>query len=130
MSDESQIQSFGEQPQANSPTNDMAANKPSTPEETAYDVILSHRRLRVNSVQVLQKMQILKDGRAMMDIPLCRMIGLQVVHSTLTVDIEKLKADFVHGYRPRAAVFYVSTTNFQGSERKVMQEEHSSWDRH
>ena len=65
-----------------------------------------------------------------MDIPLCGMIGLQVVRPTLTIDIEKLKADFVHGYRPRAAVFYMSTTNFQGSEREVMQEERDSWDRH
>ena len=66
---------------------------------------------------VLQMTQILKDGRAMMDIPLCRTIGLQVVRLALTVDIEKLKADFMHGYRPWVAVFYVSTTNFLGSER-------------
>ena len=55
MLDESQIQSLGEKPQAIPPTNDMAADVPSTPEETAYDVILSHQRLQVNSVQVLQK---------------------------------------------------------------------------
>ena len=65
-----------------------------------------------------------------MDIPLYHMIGLQVVRPALTVDIKKLKADFVHGYRPGAAVFYVSTTNFQGLEREVMQEERGSWDRH
>ena len=103
---------------------------PSNPKETAYDVILSHRRLRVNSVQVLQKMQILKDGRTMMDIPLYRIIGLQVVRPAHTVNIEKLKANFVHGYWLGATVFYMSTTNFLGSEREVIQEERGSRDRH
>ena len=53
-----------------------------------------------------------------------------MVRPALTVDIEKLKVDFVHGYRPWVVVFYVSTTNFQRSERDVMQEERGSWDRH
>ena len=66
----------------------------------------------------------------MMDIPLCRMIGLQVVHPALAIDIEKLKADFVHGYCPSAAVFYVSITNFVGSEREVLSEDRTLWDRH
>ena len=66
----------------------------------------------------------------MMDIPLCRMIGLQIVRPTLAVDIEKLKADFVHGYCPGAAVFHVSITNFMGSEWKVLSEDRALWDRH
>ena len=98
------------------------------PKETKYDVVLRHRRLRVNSVQILQRTQILRGGRAMMDIPLCRMIGLQVVRPA--VDIEKLKADFVHGYRLGAAVFYVSIMNFVGSEREVLSEDRALWDRH
>ena len=83
----------------------------------------------MNSMQVLQKTEILKDGRAMMDILLYRMIGLQVVHPALTVDIEKLKVDFVHGYRSGAAILYASTTNFLGSEREVQMEERGFWDR-
>ena len=93
------------------------------PKETEYDVVLRHRRLRMNSIQILQRTQIIMGGRAMMDIPLCRMIGLQVVRPTLAVDIEKLKANFVHRYRPGAAVSYVSITNFVGSEREVLSEE-------
>ena len=100
------------------------------PKETEYDVVVRHRRLRVNSVQILQRTQILRGGRAMMDIPLCRMIGLQVVRPTLAVDIEKLKADFVHGYHLGAAMFYVSITNFVGSEREVLSEDRVLWDRH
>ena len=72
----------------------------------------------------------LRGGRAMMDIPLCRMIGLQVVRPALAVDIEKLKADFVHGYHPSTAVFYVSITNFMGSEREVLSEDRALWDWH
>ena len=66
----------------------------------------------------------------MMDIPLCRMIGLQVVRPALVVDIEKLKVDFVHGYRPGAAMFYVSITNFVGSEQEVLSEDSALWDWH
>ena len=81
-------------------------------------------------MQVLQRTKILKDGRAMMDIPLCRMIGLQVGRPALIVDIEKLKVDFVHGYRLGVAVFYVSTTNFIGLEKEVQMEERTSWNQH
>ena len=38
-----------------------------------------------------------------------------------------MKADFIHGYRPGAAMFYVSTTNFVGQERMVTEEDRSSW---
>ena len=53
-----------------------------------------------------------------MDIPLCRMIGLQVVNPTLTVDIEKSKANFVHGYRPGAAVFTCQLRIFKDQRRR------------
>ena len=57
---------------------------------------------------------------------LCRMISLQVVRPALAMDIEKMKADFIHGYQPGAAVFYVSTTNIQGTERIVSDEDRRS----
>ena len=65
-----------------------------------------------------------------MDVPLCRMISLQVVRLALAMDIEKMKADFIHEYRPGAAVFYVSTTNIQGTERTVSDEDLLSWNAH
>ena len=80
----------------------------------AYALVLGHRRLRVNFVQILQKAQAIHGGLSQIDIPLCRMISLQIVRPALAVDIEKMKADFIHGYRPGAAVFYVSTMNFGG----------------
>ena len=65
-----------------------------------------------------------------MEIPLCRMIGLQVVRPALAIDIEKMKADFIHMYRPGAAVFYVSTTNIQGNLRDVTDDDCLSWNCH
>ena len=56
------------------------------------------------------------------------MIGLQVVRPALAIDIEKIKADFIHGYR--AAVFYISTTNIQGNSRDVTDDDRLSWNSH
>ena len=41
-----------------------------------------------------------------------------------------MKVNFVHGYRLGAAVFYVSTTDFDGKERLVTNVDWQSWDRH
>ena len=60
----------------------------------------------------------------------CRMIGLQVVPPALAIDIEKMKADFIHGYRPGAAVFYVSTMNIQGNSRDVTDDDRLLWNCH
>jgi hypothetical protein len=42
----------------------------------------------------------------------------------------KLQADFVHGYRLGAAVFYVSTTNFEGKHREVTAAERDGWNQY
>ena len=46
---------------------------------------------------------------------------------TFTQNIKKLKVEFTHGYRPRASVFYVSTTNEIGEERFVKNMDTSNW---
>jgi hypothetical protein len=45
----------------------------------AYELVLEYRSKRVNSVDILRRLEYLDGGRAEMDIPLCRMISLQVV---------------------------------------------------
>jgi hypothetical protein len=65
-----------------------------------------------------------------MNIPLYRMISLQVVRPALTNDVKKLQADFVHGYRVGASVFYVSVTDVEGHQRDVTDEERGCWDDH
>ena len=87
-------------------------DEPKLKPSEAYALVLGHRRLRNNSVKILQKAQAFRGEHSQIDIPLCRMVSLQVVCPALAVDIEKMKADFVHGYRLEDAVFYVSTTDF------------------
>ena len=94
-------------------------SKPRLNQSEAYSLMLGHQRLWVNSVQILQKAQAFNGDLSQIEIPLCRMISLQVVCPALALDIEKMKADFIHGYRLGAAIFYVSTTDFTGIDRFV-----------
>ena len=54
-----------------------------------------------------------------LDIPLCRMVPMTAVRSPLCSDVEKLKAEFVMGYRPESACFYVSLKSFSLTEKHV-----------
>ena len=65
-----------------------------------------------------------------MNISLVRMLSLQVVRPALAIDIEKMKADFIHGYRLGVAAFYVSTTNFMDTKRLVTADERAAWGPH
>jgi hypothetical protein len=53
-----------------------------------------------------------------------------LVRPTLAIDIKRLEAEFTHGYRPGAPVFYVSLCNKKGEERSVKDEDTSSWGPH
>ena len=75
----------------------IEACEPRLNSSEAYALVLGHRQFCVNSVQILQKAQAIQGGLSQIDIPLCRMISLQVVCPALAVDIEKMKADFIHG---------------------------------
>jgi hypothetical protein len=96
----------------------------------AYELILEHRRQRFNSIEVLKKLEFPKGGKAHIDVPLCRMKSLQVVWPTLTNDILNLQADFVHGYRDGAAVFYISLTDEYGNGSFVTNTDRQMWDPH
>ena len=50
-------------------------------------------------MQILKELEYAPGGKALLNIPLIRMIFLQVVRPALANDIAKLQADFVHGYR-------------------------------
>ena len=54
-----------------------------------------------------------------LDIPLCRMVPMTAVRSPLRSDVEKLKAEFVTGYRPGSACFYVSLKSFSLIKKHV-----------
>jgi hypothetical protein len=74
---------------------------------------------KANSIQCIEGMQILPKEASRFDIPLCQMVYMPLVRPTLAHDIKRLEAEFTHGYRPGAPVFYVSITNEHGEERLV-----------
>jgi hypothetical protein len=85
---------------------------------------------KANSIQCIEGMRLLPKEASRFDIPLCGMIYMPLVRPTLAQDIKRLEAEFTNGYRPRAAVFYVSTTNENGEERLVKDVDTSSWGPH
>jgi hypothetical protein len=85
---------------------------------------------KVDSNQVIEGMRISPKDASRFDIPLCRMVYMPLVRPTLNIDIKRLEADFTHGYRPGAPVFYVSICNEKGEERTVMEEDTSHWGPH
>ena len=62
------------------------------------------------------------------NIPLCRMVYMPLVRPTLESDIKRLEAEFAHGYRHGASVFYVTLCNERGEEKFVTDEVKKSWD--
>jgi hypothetical protein len=85
---------------------------------------------KVDSIQCIEVMRILPKEVSRLDIPLCRMVYMPLVRPTLAIDIKRLEADFIHGYRPGAPVFYVSICNEKGEERSVKDEDTSNWGPH
>jgi hypothetical protein len=63
---------------------------------------------KVDSIQIIEGMRISPKDASRFHIPLCRMVYMPLVRPTLAYDIKKLEAEFTHGYRPGAPVFYVS----------------------
>ena len=62
-----------------------------------------------------------------LDIPLCQMVPMTAVRSSLRSDVEKLKAEFVTGYRPGSACFYVSLKSLSLAEKHVQPTDRQSW---
>jgi hypothetical protein len=58
------------------------------------------------------------------------MVYMPLIHPTLAHDIKRLEAEFTHGYRPRALVFYVSICNEYREERSVKDKDISNWGPH
>ena len=50
--------------------------------ERAYNVVIGHRRLCVNSIEILMRSEMIP-RKSMIDIPLCRMVSLQVFQPAL-----------------------------------------------
>jgi len=66
----------------------------------------------VDNVHILLKNLLIEDG--IMDIPLCRMVLMQVVRLALHIDIVNMQKDFYVGYHPSSQVLYVFLKNIYG----------------
>jgi len=82
---------------------------------------------KVNSIATIEALLFKPTYLSRLQVPLCRMVGMPIVRPTLSSDLASLEADFVHGYREGAAVFYLSTTNEAGVVEKVTDEDLQSW---
>jgi hypothetical protein len=85
---------------------------------------------KVNSIQCIQWMRISPMDESGFHIPLCRMVYMPLVRLTLAIDIKRLEAEFTHGYRPGAPVFYVSICNDKGEEWSVKDVDTNNWGLH
>jgi hypothetical protein len=84
----------------------------------------------VDFIQCIVCMRISSKEASRFDIPMCQMVYMPLVCPTLANDIKRLEAEFTHGYKLGAPVFYVSICNDKGEERSMKDEDTSSWDPH
>ena len=100
-------------------------------EDTECDPHLNEDQLRLvqrpNFFSAIDAMRISPRSTSRFDIPLCRLVYMPLVRPTLDSDIKRLEAEFTHGYRPGATVFYVSITNDSGEESFVTEEDKRAW---
>ncbi len=79
----------------------------------------------MNNVHIFFKNILIEDG--IMDIPLCKMVSMQVVTPTLQIDIANMKKEFYVGYHLGSQVLYVSLKNIHGEIENVTSEKEISW---
>jgi len=83
------------------------------------------KSLRGTHFDILQKAHY--PGVFELHIPLCRMLPMPEVRIPLKSDVDKLKGEFVNGYRPGAACFYVALKNFALMEKDVASSDRVAW---
>jgi hypothetical protein len=94
-------------------------------DELSTDQIRATRK--VNSIAIIEALCLKPSSLSRMRVPLCRMVAMPIVRSTLSSDLASLEDDYVHGYREGAVVFYLSITNEVGQIEKVSDEDLASW---
>ena len=83
------------------------------------------KSLRGTHFDILQKAHY--PGNFELHIPLCRMLPMPEVRIPLKSDVDKLKGEFVNGYRPGSACFYVALKNFGLMEKEVASGDRAAW---
>ena len=110
------------------------AEKKAVDEELAIDWGIAEDNIRLkekfNSNSIITSMRMKPTSKSRFQIPLCWMTSLPDVRPVLGPDVEKLIADFAHGYREGDRVFYVSIHDGRGKMVPVTDEHRSSWNKH
>jgi hypothetical protein len=82
----------------------------------------------VNTISGLEKLRFQPRQKSKMNISLCRMVLLPIVHLLLKNDVMNLAAHFVAcGYMERNRVFYVALKNNEGKTMDVTPDIMASW---
>jgi hypothetical protein len=71
---------------------------------------------KMNTVAIWEKYKIFPKCKAMMNIPLYRMISMPIVRPALKIDVHKMEQAFHSGYHEGDKVFYVLPLNWKGEE--------------
>ncbi len=69
---------------------------------------------KINLTTILDKHKMLLKRKTCMNIPLCRMISMPIVHPTPKIDVLKMEHAFQIGYCEGEKVFYVYPLNWKG----------------
>jgi hypothetical protein len=64
-----------------------------------------------NTIEILDKHNMLPKHKAQINIPFYKMISMFIVHPTLQIDVLKMEHAFHSSYREGDKVFYVSPLN-------------------
>ena len=72
------------------------------------------QRQKLNSIATIFSLRVKPFISTCIDIPLCRLLAMPMVRSTLSTYLSKQEQELVHGYREGATIFYVITTNEEG----------------
>lgn len=76
---------------------------------------------------MVEGMRIFAKEASRFDILLCRMVYMLLIRPTLANDTKKLEAEFIHGHRDGAIVFYISICDEKGEKRSLKDEDRSGW---
>ena len=104
------------------------------PNDDLCDITSSHVKAHAilsdhssNSNFVIENLQFQPTFKSRFFILLCRLLSMPLVRPTLLSDVLKLEQGFIHGYRSRSAVFYISAVNNEMETEDVTSELMNSW---
>ena len=93
-------------------------------ENVVRDVLIARK---INTVDILESLKIASKDKSRLNIPICRMISRPIVRPALQTDVNKLEADFIHGYHNWEKVFHVSVIDENEIFSYVTSEVFQSW---